>query len=32
VIWEAAAWTNSKTEEGFIIFVGKRYLDTYNSY
>ena len=32
VIWEAAAWTNSKTEEGFVIFVGKKYLDTYNSY
>ena len=32
VIWEAAAWTNSKTEQGFIIFVGKKYLDTYNSY
>jgi hypothetical protein len=32
VIWEAAAWTNSKTEQGFIIFVEKEYLDTYNSY
>lgn len=26
VIWEAAAWTNSKTQQGFVIFVG------YNSY
>ncbi|KLL03578.1 MAG: hypothetical protein MRERV_37c006 [Mycoplasmataceae bacterium RV_VA103A] len=32
VIWEAAAWTNSKTKTGFVIFVGKKYLDTYNSY
>ncbi|KLL05009.1 MAG: ATPase [Mycoplasmataceae bacterium RV_VA103A] len=32
VIWEAAAWTNSKTEQGFVVFVPKKYLDTYNSY
>jgi hypothetical protein len=31
-IWSAAAWTNSKTEQGFIIFIPKKYLDTYNSY
>lgn len=32
VIWAAAAWTNQKTEQSFIIFIAKKYLDTYNSY
>ncbi|KLL04559.1 MAG: hypothetical protein MRERV_18c017 [Mycoplasmataceae bacterium RV_VA103A] len=27
MIWEAAAWTNSKTEQGFTIFVPKKYLE-----
>jgi hypothetical protein len=31
-MWKGVAWTNSKTEEGFIVFVAKKYLDTYNSY
>ncbi|KLL03396.1 MAG: plectrovirus spv1 orf2 transmembrane protein [Mycoplasmataceae bacterium RV_VA103A] len=31
-IWQASAWTNEKTDRGFIIFIPKKYLDTYNSY
>ncbi|KLL03600.1 MAG: plectrovirus SVGII3 orf 2 transmembrane protein [Mycoplasmataceae bacterium CE_OT135] len=31
-IWQASAWNNEKTEREFVIFIGKQYLDTYNSY
>jgi hypothetical protein len=31
-IWQASAWTQERTEQEFIVFVGKKYLDTYNSY
>ena len=31
-IWEATAWSNTKTENVFVVFIGKQYLDTYNSY
>lgn len=32
VLWESAGWGNNKTEQEFIIFVPKKYLNTYNSY
>lgn len=31
-IWQASAWTNEKTGNEFIVFIGKQYLNTYNSY
>jgi hypothetical protein len=31
-IWQASAWSNTKTDQGFVIFIPKQYLDTYNSY
>jgi hypothetical protein len=31
-IWQASAWMQEKTETEFVVFVGKKYLDTYNSY
>ncbi|MEG7979025.1 MAG: hypothetical protein NY202_03900 [Mollicutes bacterium UO1] len=31
-LWQGVAWNNSKTEQGFIVFVAKKYLDTYNGY
>jgi hypothetical protein len=32
VIWESAGWGNQRTEREFIIFIPRKYLDTYNSY
>ena len=32
IIWESSGWSNNKTDNEFIIFIAKKYLDTYNSY
>lgn len=32
LIWESAGWGNKQTEQSFILFIAKKYLDTYNSY
>ena len=30
VVWQSAAWSQEKTEVEFVVFVPKRYLDTYD--
>ena len=31
-LWQGVAWTTNKTDQEYLIFIAKKYLDTYNSY
>ena len=31
-LWQGVAWTTNKTDQEYLIFIPKKYLDTYNSY